>query len=403
MEIKRKETLNKDMIRFIRRAVGQPVEINYGTVDWAALCRTASRHRVQNLVYEAVRTLPAELQPDERIMTELKQTAGASTVQDMHQYYEMQAVFAELERRKIPVIPLKGWVLKEVYPKSDLRSMSDVDLLIHGEDARAVRDIMSGMGYKTFHYGSGKHDVYRKEPYMSLEFHRRLTGNKDACDVEGIWARSRECDGYEYVRRMSEEDFYLHLIIHMASHMVNGGTGVRSFLDLWIWTERYGGGWDREYIEGRLEELGLDMFARQAQHLAGGWFGDEGEMDEDGVLEGFVLGCGAYGTSDVTAIGNVVVNGEMEKFSKYEKIRYMWSRLFPSYKWMAGRYETLEAHPGALPVYYIYRLYKNGLKRMTAVKREMKNVRMMDKEHISEVQELYGIWGLDAEVWEKWQ
>lgn len=409
MQRNTEKPINKDIIWLIRLAVGQAADADWDAVDgkaidWNSVCKTACRHRVENLVYEALRLLPEKLQPDAEIRTALKQNAGVSTVQDMHQYYEVHALFEAIEKRKIPVIPLKGWVLKEIYPKSDLRSMADVDLLIHEEDAQAVKKMVQELGYEIFLYGSGKHDVYRKKPYMSYEFHKRLTGNKEACDVGSIWSRARKTDGYEYRYQMSEEDFYIHLIIHMAGHMVNGGTGIRSFLDLWVYSDKYGGMWDEEYINARLKELGLEIFAKQAQHLAELWFGDgeEEETEEDVRLEEFVLNSAAYGTTNVTVIGNVVVGDKISSFRGFGKIKYVCSRLFPSYKWMAGRYDALERYPYALPGYYIYRLYKNGLKRIGAVRREINNVKRLDENHISELQELYHVWGLDAGMWGEW-
>ncbi len=43
-------------------------------------------------------------------------------------------------------VPLKGSIIKNMYPSIDMRTMSDMDILIKREDAKKVHDILIEMG-----------------------------------------------------------------------------------------------------------------------------------------------------------------------------------------------------------------------------------------------------------------
>ncbi|MBQ4193481.1 MAG: nucleotidyltransferase family protein, partial [Clostridia bacterium] len=72
-------------------------------------------------------------------------------------------VLRELERNGIWYLPLKGIILKNEYPISALREMSDNDILCDGEKMEQVRSVMISLGYKNTEFGKDNHDVYKKK------------------------------------------------------------------------------------------------------------------------------------------------------------------------------------------------------------------------------------------------
>lgn len=65
---------------------------------------------------------------------------------------EREKIFEFLEQNKIWYMPLKGVILKELYPKIGMRQMSDNDILF---DETYRKDIVRFMKNKGYHLKSG--------------------------------------------------------------------------------------------------------------------------------------------------------------------------------------------------------------------------------------------------------
>ena len=84
------------------------------------------------------------------------------------------AVLNRLEEAGIWYMPLKGAVLKDLYPRFGMREMADNDILFDAERAGDVRRIMTGLGFSVEEYDEGNHDAYHKRPVSNFEMHRTL-------------------------------------------------------------------------------------------------------------------------------------------------------------------------------------------------------------------------------------
>ena len=71
---------------------------------------------------------------------------------------------------------------------------------------------------------------------MHLELHHTLLEdayNPNAAQIlENVWADATPKNGYEYLLELSNEMFYFYHIVHMAKHFINGGCGIKPFLDI---------------------------------------------------------------------------------------------------------------------------------------------------------------------------
>ena len=93
---------------------------------------------------------------------------------------ERQTLLKLFEENGIWYLPLKGIVIKNYYPKSAMREMSDNDLLIDNNKIYDAKTIMLGMGYTCAYFGEIHHDVYKKSPLLCFELHRTLFDKKSA-------------------------------------------------------------------------------------------------------------------------------------------------------------------------------------------------------------------------------
>ena len=87
---------------------------------------------------------------------------------------DKELLFQEMEKEKIWYMPLKGTVIKDLYPSIGLRQMSDFDILFDKAYAEKVRDILLGLGFSCENFREESHDVYFKQPVSNFEMHTAL-------------------------------------------------------------------------------------------------------------------------------------------------------------------------------------------------------------------------------------
>ena len=266
---------------------------------------------------------------------------------------ERAAVLDRLEEAGIWYMPLKGSVLKTLYPKTGMRQMADSDILFDPTRADDVRGIMESLGFTTEHFGTGTHDVYHKPPVLNFEMHRALFGpshdNRFAEYYADVKSRLVKDEGNAFGYRFTPEDFYIYITVHEYKHYSSGGTGLRSLLDTYVYLKKNGDTLDRACIAGELDKLGIADFEAQNRSLALHLFGGEELTTDEEEMLGVFLESGAYGTVPRWAENQVRRRG---------RAGYLLSRTFPSYKVMVCLYPVLKSLPVLLPVFWIWRLVR---------------------------------------------
>ena len=123
-------------------------------------------------------------------------------------------LFERLEADQIWYMPLKGSLLKDLYPRYGMRQMSDNDILFDSSRAEDVRQIMESMGFTTKHFGHGNHDVYFKKPESNFEMHTSIIDHNDERFFEyyrNVKDRLIKDEGNDYGYHFSDEGFlYIH-------------------------------------------------------------------------------------------------------------------------------------------------------------------------------------------------
>lgn len=266
--------------------------------------------------------------------------------------YELERTCAALNTEKIPHMLLKGAHIRRYYPSPEMRTSSDIDLLVKPEDlARAVRILSEQAGYTYVREGS--HDVlFHTSNGMNFELHFVLTdaeqyrGKRDIADV--AWESAVLLEGCEYSYIMSPEMLFFHHIAHMAKHFVEGGCGVRFFMDLWILKNR-APGCDMEALRQMLSESGLTAFSDAVCALSEVWFSDAAPTELTDRMAEFVLSGGVYGSTQ---------NRTLVKRANSTRISYLLSRLFLPYDTMKYQYPVLKKHAWLLPFCEIHRWFR---------------------------------------------
>ena len=293
---------------------------------------------------------------------------------------ERASVCEDLEEQGIWYMPLKGAILKDIYPRLGMRQMADNDILFDMERREDVRNIMAEHGFEL----KAERDVvdeYQKEPIYNFEMHGELFMEYQVGAMADYYRsiKSRiikDADnGYGY--HLSDEDFYLFMVAHEYKHFTLGGTGIRSLVDVYVYINRYGKTLDWEYIAGELEKIGIRDYEKRTRELAMKLFeGVRLSDDEKTLLDSFIIS-GTYGS-----IENKVNRGVKENGGKLSaKLRYAASRFAvpvsrknKAYLKYEKAYPFFYRHKFLLPLLPFYRVFSGLIFRRSRVFSEIKTI-----------------------------
>lgn len=334
---------------------------------------------------------------------------------------QQQALFGEvtasLEKEGVPYLPIKGQVLRDLYPDPDLRQMGDIDILVHPRDRSIVRRVMEGVGFAPKEHapsdGEGvvedaPVDTYAA-PGLVVEVHTRLFtilyDRRPACRPflgEGLWEHAAPPTGGSRWALRPEAEF-VTMVLHIASHLYHKGIGVRFFLDVALFARAHAASIDAARLRGLLRSLDLERFARVVLALADEWFGVPrgfGGLDTstDGIdptglehLRTVVLTRGTFGQEGESLVLGRAKMGAAHGARRTSGrgtpggLRLLLGSLVPSRELMRGEISYFDRVPALLPVawvhYTILALRRHGMRSLASEARDMfENVLRAEKD-----------------------
>lgn len=327
-------------------------------ITFTQIYHFAKSHSIDNLVFYGIEQL--QHKPKGELYLRWKQRRDQAIVKSMVQESEVERLLASYQEAEIDILPLKGIVIRELYPQRDYRTMSDLDILYREEDAIKCKQLMERLGYRVEHFGQGNHDVYHREPVMNVEMHRSLFAiSSDYYSYyERIWGKAEQVENQSRCYYLNWNDYYIYLLGHLAKHYYGGGSGIRSFLDVFIFIREKGSLLDEEYLVQELNKLQLVPFRKEVETIANAFFSGEKEVlqnvSEESLL--YIGSCGTYGTVN-NAIQNKVRKLYQEGRTRNgAKRAYVLQRMFPPLEFMRLSYPILLKYPLCLPGCWIWRL-----------------------------------------------
>lgn len=266
---------------------------------------------------------------------------------------ERAAVLAKLEEAGIWYAPLKGCVLKELYPKIGMRQMADNDILYDASRTQEVRVIMETLGFSTDSaFGHSNHDHYFKPPVCNFEMHRSLFGaghNERLVEYyRDVKIRLFSNEGSRCGYHFSDEDCYIYITAHEYKHYSGGGTGLRSLLDTYVYLKEKSDAMDWNYIGIELDKLALQDFEERNRSLALRLFSGEALTEQEQDMLDYVMSSGTYGT-----VQNRVKNKNAAYGGRFGRLRYMLSRFLVP---LRRSNENYDAYAAAYPLFYRHKL-----------------------------------------------
>ena len=352
--------LQNGIISLVKSALtGEKVSVPEN-FDWDMALKCGKKHQILPMLHFGVLNSEIKLLPE--LMKKLKISTYANVVVSQKQLCALDEICQAFSENGIDYMPLKGSVLKFLYPKPELRPMSDLDILIRQEQYQKTRPIMIGLGFSET-IESNHEFVWDKDNILHIELHKRLipSYNKDYYEYYGDgWRFAHQKDNFRY--EMSNEDNYIFIFTHYAKHYRDGGIGIRHITDIYVFSAAHPE-LNYSYIEDELKKLQLFEFYKNTKHTIDVWFGGNTPDEMSDLITAKIFGSGSYGTHNAHLLSAAVkTSGSATDESKVMK-SLLKNRVFPPYKAMVLRYKCLEKHPSLLPLMWGVRFLQIPFRR----------------------------------------
>ena len=361
---------NKYIVALLRAAINNTTPNNPpDNIDWKKIYTISAANSIAGTICPAIMRLPKECQPDKDTINLFSRSEMIAVCIDSMQEYELTSVMNSFEENHIVYTPLKGWFMKKLYPFPYMRTMCDVDILVNKSDLPIISNILKEHDFQ-YESHTNNHDGYIKSDKISVEMHWNLFPE----DVpyhdyfSDIMSKLIDADDKAYMKKLSKEDYYLHLIAHLAKHFDRSGTGIRSLVDIWLYNKKYRDTLDMNYLNLGLTELGLSEFESTIYKAATQLFSGDIWDDTTLAITNYVMTSGTYGTKDTYIVSALNKKGG-------NKLSYLINRIFPDKTFMEMHFPILAKCPVLLPACWLARLFKCFFFRSTTVRNELSTLK----------------------------
>ncbi len=358
---------------------GEPVKIlEDADYDFPWILSTAKFHDISQVVaYSIIKNnLSGHFPGGEAALKKEIFTASYRDSKNRHTFEYISEIF---NNEGIEFVPLKGALMKKMYPESWLRSSCDIDILVREGDFKKAVSALSNADFKT----KGKlnyHDISLIYDDTNVELHFSIKENIKGLDIwlEKVWDNVVKADGTMLLE--TNDYFTFHHIAHMMHHFVTGGCGIRPFIDFWILRR------NKFFNEDAVLELcrksGLFEFYSAVCKTVSVWFEGAASSSMTDDIREYVFYGGVYGNYPNNEAVNTVNSGG--------KVRNVIHSAFPRYENMCVFYPVLKKIPVLLPFYYLHRVYIKTIGRDgRRIREKLKYIKEQDDEFIKSIKRLF--------------
>ncbi len=358
--------------------------------DFSYIFDIATRHHIMTMLYYAF------YYNDIRIEADAEQLLQYAVFRELSinekQLHYINKLNEEFNKNNIDHMFLKGSVLKNLYPRTEIRRMGDIDILIKEKQYDKIAVIMKKEGF-SFHNESNHEFVWLKEN-IRVELHKILmpSYNKDLHAYFGNgWKRAVKT--VENCYTFSNDDMFIYIFSHFAKHYRDAGIGIMHMCDLYVFLKSYSP--NLAYISAELKKLHLYDFYRNIRKTLDVWFnGSQGDEVTD-YITAVIFDSGVYGLKEKSILSTALKSEKQYKKLSLGKLQRIFKRVFPGYNGMKTKYQTLKKLPVLLPAFWIWRWVMILITKHHDIKKELHNICAVSQDEVSEYQKSLKYVGLD--------
>ena len=341
----------------------------------------ANKHMVECSVYRGIKTLGEKPDDWENWTKHVQQMSAADIVQQI----EFERICEKFETDNIGFISVKGFAVKNCYPSTDMRKMSDLDIYVADEEK--AHKAMLSLGYECHSYGTCHHNAYALKPVMNVEIHKTLTSNEKYAPYfdemcKSILLRSNSCRGELNPAQQLE-----YMVYHTYKHFSGGGCGIRVVFDIYLYSSAHDDYLKNSDIDIRLNNLGLLKFYKSVMSLGKVWFEDKLPTKLDDKLAQYFYTSGAYGHTKRRAENDAAAEMNNVNDIKTARSKAVLKVMFPSVSYMKRVFPYVRKCIVLLPFAYVHRAFRAVFVNKKTSK--LKNAATVSQSAVNDSRELF--------------
>lgn len=384
-------TIQKGIITLLKSAVtgeAYPMPEGFSLKEADEIIR---RQSLLPLIFQGA--LNCGLSDETEIMQRYQMQYYRYLLKSERQMRSVEQIFQAFEENGINYMPLKGCIMKKLYPWPELRTMGDADILIHPEEHEQIRMIMEKLGFSF--RAENEHVFEWKSDSLFVELHKSLVpiADEEYYEYYGTgWKFAQKQNGCRF--DLSAEDTFVFLFTHFARHYRASGIGCRHVVDLYVYHRAFPD-LNQGYLKKELEKLHLKEFYGNTMRLLDVWFCDAQTSDVIELMTSFIFSGGNWGSMEAGVWADAVRASRKSNSTANSGPKAIARAIFPPKSSLAYRYTVLVKHPWLLPVIWVVRWIDILVFRPQKIRKRISIIRTINDDEVLCHQQALRAVGLD--------
>ena len=343
---------------------GKPPEYN-DEISWDKIFNIAHKHSLSGVIYNMFKKQEKISNISKSLIAKEQVNYWTQIQKSINNDYEMKKVLETLSLKEIPHVLMKGYIIKNLYPDPDLRSMGDIDFLVKEEDIDKVHEVLvTLLGYE--HLKTVRAVRNYGKVGINLEVHTSIFYDDISEKIDyqgyfsGAWDNVILKEG-NFTYEFNIEYHLIFLIAHLAKHLYNEGCGVRMFLDIALYIKHYKDEFDWDYFWKEINKIELEKFTKNIFCLCSYWFKVETKEEnlylEEDFFENitkYILNSGTFGKT----VENDMLNRYRREKENPKKKNTNFAMIFPKTEVLANEFYYLQKYKFLYPIAWINRFFR---------------------------------------------
>lgn len=332
-------------------------------IDFNEIYKLSEIHNVTAIAANQISLLDDNYKPDKEIYSAFRQQLGYTLIN----YADKEKAFSELKELlrlcDIDYAFVKGIILKDYYPIKELRTSSDIDVIIRDNDLKELKEALISRKIEITDESSVCITFMLNN--IHIEAHSNLYSDNRYFD--NIF-KIAEKNGHEY--KLSDEQHLLYILCHIAKHFKLCGAGVRMFMDIDVLIRHINFHMDYTKLYSVCKELNVEIFIKYSFYITKKWFftpiNENFTIFKDDyfteLFEKEIIESGCFGYNKRT-LANYYISKEKSNGNFKSKIKILTRFLFPDREYIEQRYRFARKNKFFLLIGYLTRIFFGLFKR----------------------------------------
>lgn len=369
---------------------GEPCVLDEG-IDTVAMVKLAAKHKIAALMYYGMTGAGLDADPaTQQLFMGCCQYVAVSE----RQMAMLNQLFAAFEERQIDYLPLKGVLLKSLYPQPEMRRMGDADILFRREQYDRIKELLTEMGF-TFDYETD-HEAVWKHPALLLEMHKRIVPRRDKDLYRYFgngWSHAVADGERPYRYGFTPEMQFVSLFVHLVKHYRGGGIGLSHMIDLWVFRRAHPE-LDEAAVSAELDKVYLGEFYANVWETLQVWFEGAEPTEKTDFITNVIFENGVYGTRERAHLSYVARAGHNQKASTNNYFTKLLHLVFPPKSALQTKYPILRRCGVLLPCIWVVRWVDTLLFHRKRIAQRNTDIQRTNAESIEQFEQALNYVGL---------